>query len=114
MSQRGSGQSTRRPGCSQEWAETLGSSSVERPLCRRGSLRVVARPPAFRPIIRLDKELIPLRRLQPSQKTFRIKSKLAVAAKKSRPIPQWFRLKTDNKIQYNKNRRHWRRTKLGL
>lgn len=30
------------------------------------------------------------------------------------PIPNWFRMKTDNKIQYNKNRRHWRRTKLNI
>ncbi|PPQ71275.1 hypothetical protein CVT26_012046 [Gymnopilus dilepis] len=30
------------------------------------------------------------------------------------PIPQWFRLKTDTKIQYNAKRRHWRRTKLNI
>lgn len=36
---------------------------------------------------------------QPSQKTFRIKQKLAKASRQNRPIPQWFRLKTDNKIQ---------------
>ncbi|KAI9428745.1 hypothetical protein H4582DRAFT_2091100 [Lactarius indigo] len=28
--------------------------------------------------------------------------------------PQWFRLKTDTKIQYNAKRRHWRRTKLNI
>ncbi|OBZ70594.1 60S ribosomal protein L39 [Grifola frondosa] len=30
------------------------------------------------------------------------------------PIPQWFRLKSDTKIQYNAKRRHWRRTKLNI
>lgn len=27
-------------------------------------------------------------------------------------MPNWFRMKTDNKIRYNAKRRHWRRTKL--
>lgn len=31
-----------------------------------------------------------------------------------RPIPNWFRMKADNKIQYNAKRRHWRRTKLNI
>ncbi|WWD07975.1 60S ribosomal protein [Kwoniella europaea PYCC6329] len=52
--------------------------------------------------------------LTPSQKTFIIKQKLAKKARQNRPIPQWFRLKTDNTIQYNAKRRHWRRTKLNL
>ncbi|KAI6000590.1 ribosomal L39 protein-domain-containing protein [Pisolithus albus] len=51
---------------------------------------------------------------QPSQKTFRTKRILAKAARQNRPIPQWFRLKTDTKIQYNSKRRHWRRTKLNI
>nr|AAS92521.1 RPL39 [Cryptococcus gattii] len=51
---------------------------------------------------------------QPSQKTFIVKQKLAKKARQNRPLPQWFRLKTDNKIQYNAKRRHWRRTKLNL
>ncbi|WVW78771.1 60S ribosomal protein L39 [Kwoniella bestiolae CBS 10118] len=50
----------------------------------------------------------------PSQKSFIIKQKLAKKARQNRPIPQWFRLKTDNTIQYNAKRRHWRRTKLNL
>ncbi|TNY20173.1 ribosomal protein L39e [Rhodotorula diobovata] len=50
----------------------------------------------------------------PSNKSFRTKVVLAKAAKQNRPIPQWFRLKADTKIQYNAKRRHWRRTKLGL
>ncbi|KAJ7724472.1 ribosomal L39 protein-domain-containing protein [Mycena maculata] len=44
----------------------------------------------------------------PSQKTFRTKRILAKAGRQNRPIPQWFRLKTDTKIQYNAKRRHWR------
>ncbi|KAF5328643.1 hypothetical protein D9619_011530 [Psilocybe cf. subviscida] len=35
----------------------------------------------------------------PSQKTFRTKRILAKASRQNRPIPQWFRLKTDTKIQ---------------
>ncbi|TFY65706.1 hypothetical protein EVG20_g5389 [Dentipellis fragilis] len=52
--------------------------------------------------------------LVPSQKTFRTKRILAKASRQNRPIPQWFRLKTDTKIQYNAKRRHWRRTKLNI
>ncbi|GAK63197.1 uncharacterized protein PAN0_002c1400 [Moesziomyces antarcticus] len=33
---------------------------------------------------------------------------------RSFPIPNWFRMKADNKIQYNAKRRHWRRTKLNI
>ena len=51
---------------------------------------------------------------QPSHKTTIIKRKLARAAKQNRPIPPWFRFKTDTKIRYNAKRRHWRRTKLGI
>ncbi|PWN18086.1 putative 60S ribosomal protein L39 [Microstroma glucosiphilum] len=50
----------------------------------------------------------------PSQKSFRTKVKLCKANRQNRPIPGWFRMKTDNKIHYNKNRRHWRRTKLNI
>ncbi|CAE6368614.1 unnamed protein product [Rhizoctonia solani] len=50
----------------------------------------------------------------PSQKTFRTKRILAKASRQNRPLPQWFRLKTDSKIQYNAKRRHWRRTKLNI
>uniref|UniRef100_A0A8C0DKS5 Large ribosomal subunit protein eL39 n=1 Tax=Balaenoptera musculus TaxID=9771 RepID=A0A8C0DKS5_BALMU len=46
--------------------------------------------------------------------TFRIKRFLAKKQKQNRPIPQWIRMKTGNKIRYNSKRRHWRRTKLGL
>ncbi|XP_045152246.1 60S ribosomal protein L39-like [Echinops telfairi] len=47
-----------------------------------------------------------------SHKTFRIKRFLAKTQKQNRPIPQWIRMKTGNKIRYNSKRRHWRRTKL--
>ncbi|XP_021556668.1 60S ribosomal protein L39-like, partial [Neomonachus schauinslandi] len=47
-------------------------------------------------------------------KTFRIKRFLAKKQKQNRPIPQWIRMKTGNKIRYNSRRRQWRRTKLGL
>ncbi|XP_029788945.1 uncharacterized protein LOC115286662 isoform X2 [Suricata suricatta] len=49
-----------------------------------------------------------------SHKTFRIKRFLAKKQKQNRPIPQWIRMKTGNKIRYNSKRRHWRRAKLGL
>ncbi|XP_035579690.1 60S ribosomal protein L39-like [Zalophus californianus] len=49
-----------------------------------------------------------------SHKTFRIKRFLAKKQKQNRPIPQWIRMKTGNKIRYNSKRRHWRRTNLGL
>lgn len=77
--------------------------------------------------------------LQPSQKSFRTKQKLAKKQKQNRPIPQWIRFRTGNKIRYavqqlkgcelattvpasdrtcvpryNAKRRHWRRTKLNL
>ncbi|KAK1804293.1 hypothetical protein P4O66_020021 [Electrophorus voltai] len=55
-----------------------------------------------------------LRSFQASHKTFRIKRFLAKKQKQNRPIPQWIRMKTGNKIRYNSKRRHWRRTKLGL
>ncbi|UYV65189.1 RPL39 [Cordylochernes scorpioides] len=47
-----------------------------------------------------------------SHKTFRIKMKLAKKARQN--IPQWIRMRTDNKIRFNAKRRHWRRTKLKL
>lgn len=51
---------------------------------------------------------------QPSQKTFRTKRTLAKKQRQNRPLPQWIRMRTDNTIQWNAKRRHWRRTKLGL
>ncbi|GMM48455.1 ribosomal 60S subunit protein L39 [Pichia kluyveri] len=39
---------------------------------------------------------------------------LGKAQNQNRPLPQWIRLRTNNKIRYNAKRRHWKRTKLGL
>eukprot|EP00310_Coccolithus_braarudii_P020292 CAMPEP_0183352720 /NCGR_PEP_ID=MMETSP0164_2-20130417/30026_1 /TAXON_ID=221442 /ORGANISM="Coccolithus pelagicus ssp braarudi, Strain PLY182g" /LENGTH=51 /DNA_ID=CAMNT_0025525235 /DNA_START=23 /DNA_END=178 /DNA_ORIENTATION=- len=50
----------------------------------------------------------------PSQKSFKIKKILAKKKRQNRPIPQWIRMRTGNKIRYNAKRRHWRRTKLCL
>ncbi|KAF9583579.1 60S ribosomal protein L39 [Lunasporangiospora selenospora] len=52
--------------------------------------------------------------MTPSNKSFIIKRKLGKKQKQNRPLPNWFRMRTDNKIRYNAKRRHWRRTKLGL
>ena len=47
-----------------------------------------------------------------SIKTFRKKIRMAKKIKQNRPLPNWIRYRTDNKIRYNARRRHWRRTKL--
>uniref|UniRef100_A0A061RNH1 Large subunit ribosomal protein L39e n=2 Tax=Tetraselmis sp. GSL018 TaxID=582737 RepID=A0A061RNH1_9CHLO len=52
--------------------------------------------------------------VMPSHKTFRTKRTLAKKQRQNRPIPQWIRFRTNNKIRYNAKRRHWRRTKLGI
>lgn len=49
-----------------------------------------------------------------AHKGLRNKLILAKKQKQNRPVPNWFRFKTDNKIKYNAKRRHWRRTKIGL
>ena len=49
-----------------------------------------------------------------SVKSFKTKMHLAKKMRQNRPLPQWFRMKTDTKIRYNAKRRHWRRTKIGL
>ncbi|KAJ1989796.1 60S ribosomal protein L39 [Dimargaris cristalligena] len=51
---------------------------------------------------------------KPALKTFRTKRILAKKMRQNRPLPQWFRFKTDTKIRYNAKRRHWRRTKLNI
>lgn len=43
----------------------------------------------------------PLTAQQQSHKSFRTKKKLAKAQKQNRPIPQWIRLRTGNKIRYD-------------
>ncbi|XP_036065198.1 60S ribosomal protein L39-like [Onychomys torridus] len=49
-----------------------------------------------------------------SLQTFRIKQFLARKQKQNRPIPQFIKMKSGNKIRYNSKIRHHRRTKLGL
>ncbi|CAD7673612.1 unnamed protein product [Nyctereutes procyonoides] len=49
-----------------------------------------------------------------SHKTFRLQGFLAKKQKQNRPIPQWIRMKTGNKVRYNSKRRLWGRTKPGL
>lgn len=49
-----------------------------------------------------------------ANKTLLMKKRLAKTQRQNRPLPNWFRYKTDNKIRYNAKRRHWRRTKLKI
>ncbi|KAG2234871.1 hypothetical protein INT48_000534 [Thamnidium elegans] len=51
---------------------------------------------------------------QSTQETFITKVKLGKAKKQNRPLPHWFRLKTDTKIRWNAKRRNWRHTKLNI
>jgi large subunit ribosomal protein L39e len=47
-----------------------------------------------------------------AKKSLLIKKRLAKKQRQNRPLPNWFRYKTENTIRYNAFRRHWRRTKL--
>ena len=49
-----------------------------------------------------------------AHKTLLMKKRLAKKQRQNRPLPNWFRYKTDNNIRYNAKRRHWRRTKLKI
>ena len=49
-----------------------------------------------------------------SIKSFKTKVKMAKKMRQNRPLPQWFRMKTNTKIRYNSKRRHWRRTKAKI
>ena len=49
-----------------------------------------------------------------AHKTLLMKKRLAKKQRQNRPLPNWFRYKTDNNIKYNAKRRHWRRTKLKI
>ncbi|KAI7900731.1 10 TM acyl transferase domain found in Cas1p-domain-containing protein [Cokeromyces recurvatus] len=51
---------------------------------------------------------------EPSQKSFITKVKLGKAKKQNRPLPHWFRMKSDTKIRWNAKRRNWRHTKLNI
>jgi len=73
----------------------------------QANLRIQPPPPAHM-------HHVAVRSTMPCNKTFRVKKTLAKKLKQNRPIPQWIRMRTDNKIRYNAKRRHWRRTKIGL
>ena len=47
-------------------------------------------------------------------KSFRQKVRYAKKIVSNRPLPNWIRYRTDNKIRYNASRRNWRRTKLNF
>ncbi|MCL4120543.1 UNVERIFIED_CONTAM: hypothetical protein GTU68_057676 [Idotea baltica] len=47
-----------------------------------------------------------------AKKSLLMKKRLAKKQRQNRPLPNWFRYKTDTNIRYNAKRRHWRRTKL--
>ncbi|KAK1938565.1 hypothetical protein X943_002308 [Babesia divergens] len=47
-------------------------------------------------------------------KSTSLKKHLAKKQRQNRPLPHWFRLKTDSKIRYNAKRRYWRRTKIKI
>ena len=47
-------------------------------------------------------------------KSFRQKVRYAKKIVSNRPLPNWIRYRTDNKIRYNACRRNWRRTKLNF
>ena len=49
-----------------------------------------------------------------ANKSHTLKLKLGKKLKQNRQMPNWIRMRTDNKIRYNFKRRHWRRTKLRI
>jgi len=49
-----------------------------------------------------------------ANKTLLMKKRLAKKQRQNRPLPNWFRYKSDSNIRYNAKRRHWRRTKLKI
>ncbi len=49
-----------------------------------------------------------------SIKAFRAKVKRAKLMRQNRPLPQWFRMKTNTKVRYKGKRRHGRRTKAKI
>lgn len=49
-----------------------------------------------------------------AHKSLLMKKRLAKKQNQNRPLPNWYRYKTDTKIRYNAKRRHWRRTKLKI
>jgi large subunit ribosomal protein L39e len=47
-----------------------------------------------------------------AHKSLIIKKRLGKKERENRPLANWFRYKTDNKIRYNAKRRNWRKIKL--
>ncbi|KAL1518992.1 hypothetical protein AB1Y20_003261 [Prymnesium parvum] len=78
---------------------------------REGSCRFVRRSVVLSPTGKLYR---PLSCTPPAHKSLKTKKTLAKKLKQNRPIPQWIRMRTGNRIRYNAKRRHWRRTKIGL
>jgi large subunit ribosomal protein L39e len=64
--------------------------------------------------ILLNYILIIISELMGANKSLLMKRRLAKKQRQNRPLPNWFRYKTDNNIRYNAKRRHWRRTKLKI
>ena len=102
-------------------AERSGPADRRTPKKRRRSSRLAAHTADRRNAAHTRPERTPRDRAphppsppQPSHKTFRTKRTLAKKMAQNRPIPQWIRMRTGNKIRWNSKRRHWRRTKLGL
>ena len=61
----------------------------------------------------VDDVLKSLYRFLMGRRNLHIKLRYGKALKQNKPIPQWVRMKSENKnkLRYNYKRRHWRRTK---
>ena len=107
------GDETRRPAGAKKRRRSsrLAAHTADR---RTGQRHVERCTHASREITRATASSHPSFPPQPSHKTFRTKRTLAKKMAQNRPIPQWIRMRTGNKIRWNSKRRHWRRTKLGL
>nr|P0DJ61.1 RecName: Full=Large ribosomal subunit protein eL39; AltName: Full=60S ribosomal protein L39 [Tetrahymena thermophila SB210]4V8P_AB Chain AB, RPL39 [Tetrahymena thermophila]4V8P_DB Chain DB, RPL39 [Tetrahymena thermophila]4V8P_FB Chain FB, RPL39 [Tetrahymena thermophila]4V8P_HB Chain HB, RPL39 [Tetrahymena thermophila] len=49
-----------------------------------------------------------------ANKTLNMKKRFGRKIKQNRPLPNWYRYKSDTNIRYNSKRRNWRRTKLKI
>ncbi|XP_008491857.2 60S ribosomal protein L39 [Calypte anna] len=102
------------PRCLSQPAAPTGGAVPTGPAFPHPSVSLASSPRPFRLFRRRHRWDSAHLRAMSSHKTFKIKRFLAKKQKQNRPIPQWIRMKTGNKIRYNSKRRHWRRTKLGL
>jgi large subunit ribosomal protein L39e len=73
----------------------LRGPAASRPVLRLSRRRgaIPARPPSLTCLI------APSPRTQPANKTFKTKKTLAKKLKQNRPIPQWIRMRTGNRIR---------------